>query len=78
MNLIENALTEKSWWLPMLNEELNMSFDQSKALIYGMFDDDLLIAASSLYLDEQSFSNIALLVEKHNKHNNKRQTTCCN
>lgn len=55
----EDSLSDKTWWLPIRQTAKQHFFDEQWCYILGLFDDDKLIGASCLFLNEFEYKDSA-------------------
>lgn len=60
--VIEAALPEREWWLPVQDIAREHFFDFSWTRFYGAFDGERLIAASALFLNKFEYGDSAKVI----------------
>jgi RimJ/RimL family protein N-acetyltransferase len=62
IDVIENNLEHKEWWMPISKKSRSLFFDGKSAVIMGAFDGDKLVASSGLFFFEVlSETNVSTL-----------------
>ena len=67
LEIVEQNLENKNFWLPVSDEERKTFFDQSKILQIGAFEGEKLVGALGLYIDESVFGSAFEHLEIKNK-----------
>lgn len=53
--VIETSIKNKSWWLPINQLAKEHFFDDDWTVFFGLFDDNRLVGASALFLNEHEY-----------------------
>lgn len=59
IDIIEDKLVDKTWWLPIDDKSRSNFFNEDWCTFYGVFENNKLIAASALFLDDYEFGEVA-------------------
>ena len=62
IGVIESSIPDKSWWLPIQTLAKDHFFDPEWTVIYGAFEDGMLVASSSLFLTDNEFGEAAAAI----------------
>ena len=63
INEVLNGLERKEFFIPFTEEEIDIMFDDSKAITYGAYDNNNLIGNAQLYLSENYVGEIKEILE---------------
>jgi len=68
IDTIESSIPDKTWWLPIQKLAKDHFFDPEWTVIYGAFDDGVLVASSALFFTENEFGETADMIGLDHEH----------
>lgn len=60
-NVINN-LERKEFFIPFDSVKLNNMFNEDKIIVYGAYDNDILVGMATLYIDNSYFNNLLEII----------------
>lgn len=67
INTVINNLERKEFFIPFTDKEIDIMFDETKAVIYGAYDNDKLIGTAQLYFSDNFVKEIKDILNLNEK-----------
>jgi len=67
IKVIETNLPDNTWWLPIKEKAKEEFFNENWTIFVGAFENNILIGASALFLNEYEFGEAASYLEDNSK-----------